>query len=123
MLLSVLGMVFFYQTAFFTFSIPLEDYKPVAPLAAKIKETALSGDYELGYYRFTAPSLRFYSDRDIHEIYDLDEAVQLLESSREVYLLTDAEGLLELQQNVRVGIRIVDQKRKISSRLKPFWPG
>ena len=118
MLLSVLGMVFFYQTAFFTFSIPLEDYKPVAPLAETIRETALSGDYELGYYRFTAPSLRFYSDRDIHEIYDLDEAVKLLESSREVYLLTDAEGLLELQQNVRGGIKIVDQKRKISSRLK-----
>ena len=118
LLLSVLGMVFFYQTAFFTFSIPLEDYKPVAPLAEKIKETAISDNYQLGYYRFTAPSLRFYSDRNIYEIYDLNEAEQLLLSPREVYLITDQTGLQELRERVGNRITIVTEKRKISSRLR-----
>ena len=117
-LLAVLGMVFFYQTAFFSFSTPLETYKPVAAMAETIRENAVSLDYELGYYKFTAPSLRFYSDRDIHEIYELDEAAELLLSPREVYLITDRAGLAELRETAGDRIRVEDEGKKISSRLR-----
>ncbi len=118
LLLAVLGMVFFYQTAFFSFSAPLETYKPVASMAENIRKNAISPDYELGYYRFTAPSLRFYSDRDIHEIYDLKEAAELLLSSREVYLITDQAGLQELQETTGGRIRVTAEGKKISTRLR-----
>ena len=87
-------------------------------LAEKIKDTAVSSDYELGYYRFTAPSLRFYSDRNIHEIYDLEKATQLLLSSREVHLITDLAGLDELLESTGGRIRVTAEGKKISSRLR-----
>ncbi len=118
LLLAVLGMVFFYQTAFFSFSTPLEIYKPVVSLAETIRDNAVSPDYELGYYKFTAPSLRFYSDRDIHEVYELEEASELLLSPLEVYLITDRSGLEELRKAAGDRIRVEDEGRKISSRLR-----
>ncbi len=118
LLLAVLGMVLFYQTAFFSFSTPLETYKPVVSLSKTIRKNAVSSDYELGYYRFTAPSLRFYSDRNIHEIYELKEATELLLSPREVYLITDQAGLKELREVAGDRIRVEDEGRKISSRLR-----
>ena len=118
LLLAILGMVFFYQSAFFSFSGPLENYKPVVVLAEKIQDTAISSDYELGYYRFTAPSLRFYSDRNIHEIYDLEKATHLLLSFREVHLITDQAGLDELRESTGGRIRVTAEGKKISSRLR-----
>jgi 4-amino-4-deoxy-L-arabinose transferase-like glycosyltransferase len=118
LLLAILGMVLFYQTAFFSFSVPLEAYKPVAAMAETIRKNAVTTDYELGYYRFTAPSLRFYSDRDIHEIYKLDRAVELLLSSSEAYLITDQAGLRELQENTGNRLIILSEGKKISSRLR-----
>ena len=117
-LMAVLGMVFFYQTAFFSFSTPLEAYKPVSSMAETIRENAATADYELGYYRFTAPSLRFYSDRNIHEIYELEEAVELLLADREAYLITDSEGWRQLREKTGERVTVVTEGRKISSRLR-----
>jgi len=117
-LLSVLSMVFFYQAVFFTFSGPLEKYKPVAPLAEKIRKTASSPDFQAGYYRFTAPSLRFYLDRDIHELYDLEQAVLLLRKDQDAFLITDDEGLKELESALGDGIDVIAERKKFSSRLR-----
>jgi len=117
-LLSVLSMVFFYQAVFFTFSGPLEKYKPVAPLAEKIRKTASSPDFQAGYYRFTAPSLRLYLDRDIHELYDLEQAVLLLRKDQDAFLITDDEGLKELESALGDGIDVIAERKKFSSRLR-----
>lgn len=117
-LLAALSMVFFYQAVFFTFSGPLEDYKPVAPLAEIIKTRASTPNFQAGYYLFTAPSLRFYMDRDIHEIYDLEKATRLLRNKDEAFLITSAAGKEELRSRLGERLFIVAEKRKFSSRLR-----
>ncbi|MEJ2079541.1 MAG: glycosyltransferase family 39 protein [Acidobacteriota bacterium] len=76
-----------------------EAYKPVHALADVIRrETArTAGPWKAGYYRITAPSLRFYLDENILQLFDLPAAADALREPEPVYLITDQTGLDELR--------------------------
>lgn len=116
-LLSILSLVFFYQASFFVFSTPLEDYKPVASLAKVIQSSARTSEYQTGYYRYTAPSLRFYVDRDIHELFDLDEAIDIWSEAEDIFLITDQNGLDELEESLGDELVVLERRSRFSSRL------
>lgn len=105
----VLGLALFFSSALLVFSAPLESYKPVRHVAGILhSHFAEPGGDEIrvGYYRLTAPSLRFYIDRDILETYDLETAATFLAQPGPAFLLTDAEGLAGLKSALGGQLRI-----------------
>ncbi len=118
---AVAAMAGFYLLAVLFWSGPLEQYKPVAPMAQTMSRLASGPVYQcarMGYYRFTAPSLRFYVDRDILELYDLDSAASCLEADEPVLLITDVQGLEELTLRSAVRPVILQNGRRVSTSLK-----
>jgi 4-amino-4-deoxy-L-arabinose transferase-like glycosyltransferase len=111
----------FYLLAALLWSGPLEQYKPVAAMAQTMQELSARPPYQgarLGYYRFTAPSLRFYVDRDILELYDLDSAASCLEAGEPVLLITDVQGLEDLTLRSQTRPVILQNGRRLSANLK-----
>jgi 4-amino-4-deoxy-L-arabinose transferase-like glycosyltransferase len=109
----------FYALTFLWVSPALEAYKPVAPLAASLRaraKEAADPDFRAGYFRYTAPSLRFYLDRDILESYDPDEAAAFLRSGP-AFLLTDEPGLAELRTRVPE-MEVLDRRPRLRTTLR-----
>jgi hypothetical protein len=106
---TILALGVFYCLAFSTYLGPFERYRPVSHFARTIQaKTALArspDEVRSGYYRFAAPSLRFYLDTEILEIIAFEEAVRVLQTSSEVFLITDPSSFEDL--HVRLGDRIV----------------
>jgi 4-amino-4-deoxy-L-arabinose transferase-like glycosyltransferase len=110
----------FYAAAFFFLAPALEQYRPVFPLVESLRrlsDAADIRDFRVGYYRFTAPSLRFYLDRDILESYDPDEAAAFLRSGDPAFLLTDEPGLAELRTRVPE-MEVLDRRPRLRTTLR-----
>jgi 4-amino-4-deoxy-L-arabinose transferase-like glycosyltransferase len=116
----------FFLAGYLFFLEPLERFKPVRPLAEEMKWIALrkgQSDFIPGYYRFTAPSLRFYLDRSILEMYESEEAVRVLDSDRPVYLLMEENDFLQLQAELPGRLEIVAQRPKLYTTARTFFQG
>lgn len=101
-----------------------EDYKPVHALADVIRrETAgTHGPWEAGYFRVTAPSLRFYLDRNILELFDSRAAAEALREPEPVYLITDQTGLDELRTALGADFpRIVATQPQFKTNARRLW--
>lgn len=112
----VLALALFFSSALGIFSAPMEAYKPVRHLATLLQERfaePAGEEIKVGYYRLTAPSLRFYVDRNIVETYDLNTAVALLAAPGPAYLLTDAEGLEDLRGSLAAKLEIEATRPKL----------
>lgn len=123
---AALLAVSFFLSGYLFFLDPFERYKPVRPLAEEMKRTALrkgESDFIPGYYRFTAPSLRFYLDRDILELYETEEAVRALESGSPVYLLMEEGDFAQLQAELPGRLEIVAQRPKLYTTARTFFQG
>lgn len=103
--------------AFAIYSGPLERFKPVYPLSQIMLQQVHSAEdpseVTLGYFGLTAPSLRFYVDRDIVELYEAEQAVELLSRPRPVYLITDRPGFELLEQQLGEALEIVATQPKL----------
>lgn len=113
---AALGLTLFYAAAFWSYLPSLEDYKPVRPMAERILEETAgrpSDSYQVGYYRLTAPSLAFYLNRRIEELYDPSEAVAFLSSNRPSYLLIKGGDLLIVEARLAKAPRIVEVRPKL----------
>jgi hypothetical protein len=79
----------------------IERYRPVRPLAERIRQEAGPEDL-VGYYRYTAPSLCYYTRRKIFEIFTPEELQALLRSGRRTFCLMREQDAREL--SVRYGL-------------------
>jgi 4-amino-4-deoxy-L-arabinose transferase-like glycosyltransferase len=79
----------------------IERYRPVRPLAERIRQEAGPEDL-VGYYRYTAPSLCYYTRRKIFEIFTPEELQVLLRSGRRTFCLMREQDAREL--SVRYGL-------------------
>ncbi len=101
-----------------------EDYKPVHALADVVRrETArTTGPWEAGYYRVAAPSLRFYLDRNILELFDSQAAADALRRPEPVYLITDQTGLDELRSALGDDLpRILATQPQFQTNARRLW--
>ncbi len=101
-----------------------EDYKPVHALADVIRrETSRrAGPWEAGYYRVTAPSLRFYLDQNILELFDSQEAADALRRPEAVYLITDQTGFDQLHTALGDDLpRIVATQPQFKTSARRLW--
>ncbi|GBC81406.1 Undecaprenyl phosphate-alpha-4-amino-4-deoxy-L-arabinose arabinosyl transferase [bacterium HR10] len=62
----------------------IERYRPIRPLAERIRQEAGPEDL-VGYYRYTAPSLCYYTRRRIFEIFTPDDLHALLRSGKRIF--------------------------------------
>ncbi len=120
-------LVGFFASGFGLYLPRFEQYKPVAPLAELIKRDAetrgIGGEFTAGYFGYTAPSLAFYLNRPILEIYDLEEAAEHLRSNRPVYLLVAEQDYARLTQRVGKPMQIVDKRPKLYTTARIFLEG
>lgn len=124
--LLLVALSWFYLSGFACFLEPLEQYKPVRPLAETLlREVERAGwsRYEAGYFRFTAPSLVFYLQRPIRELYSLDQACQLLDSDLPVYLLVEAGDFPALQRCTKRELQIVEARPKLYTTARTLIRG
>ncbi|HSR66734.1 MAG TPA: glycosyltransferase family 39 protein [Acidobacteriota bacterium] len=113
---AVLAMSAFYSLAFLAYLEPLERYKPVRPLCRSIERAAPGSppiDYRAGYYRLTSPSMAYYLDHPILEVYDPQEALQLFRADRPLYLIMQEGDFHTLQELSGGQLQIVDVQPKL----------
>lgn len=85
----------------------LEYYRPVRPLAERINREAAPDDL-VGYYRFTAPSLCYYSRRKIFEVFTPDEIKEILRSTRRTFCLMYERDIIALGEDPALPLRVVE---------------
>ncbi len=120
-------LVGFYTAGLWVYLPKFEQYKPVAPLAESIERDAcerrIGREYEAGYFRYTAPSLAYYLNRPVLEIYEMEEAVKQLRSPRPVYLLVAEEDYARLSERTGKPLQIVDRRPKLYTTARIFLEG
>ena len=115
---------FFYASAFAIYLSPLEAYRPVRHFAHTIQEKVRGKPmFEAGYYKIASPSLAFYLDRPIHEIFLASQAADLLNQTIPVYLIVRAEDFHELSDVVDSPLKIVEERRKLYTNLRTLVEG
>ncbi|HSR53312.1 MAG TPA: glycosyltransferase family 39 protein [Acidobacteriota bacterium] len=113
---AVLAMSAFYSVAFTAYLEPLERYKPVRPLCRAIQQQAQGQppfDYQAGYYRLTSPSMAYYLDHPVLEIYDPHEALRYFSAQHPVFLIMQEGDFHTLQRMSGNRLEIVDVKPKL----------
>ena len=118
----LLAFGLFYLLGFYTYQKPFERYRPIHGFASTIQGYLQASDslVEPGYFRFAAPSLRFYLDRDILELIVIDEAVEAFESPSTVLLITDLTGLNELKERLEGQIHILETRPRFHTQARHF---
>ena len=124
---TIAALSLFYFASFGLYLRPLEKYKPVYQLAQKIRESTSQDErgrgFQAGYYKFAAPSLAFYLDPPIFELYDLQAAIGLLESEVTVYMIVSAEHYPELAQATAQPLQIVEVRPKLYTTARTLIEG
>ena len=79
--------------------------------------------FEAGYYKIASPSLAFYLDRPIRQIFLPGQAADLLNQKIPVYLIVRAEDFHELSDVVDSPLKIVEERRKLYTTLRTLVEG
>ena len=124
-LMAITGLVLFYTSSFLLYLGPWEEYKPVRHLARTIEQrtSEAEDEVEIGYYKLAAPSLAFYLNRPIVELFEPQSAVRLLESDRVVYLIVSAQDYQELTRASRRPLQIVEARPKLYTTARTLIEG
>jgi len=120
-------LALFYAAAFSLYLEPFERYMPVRAFAEtiqkQVEQRAISGDFIPGYYRLAAPSLRFYLNRNILELIDLEKTVAVLESTTPAFLITDSQGYQELKARMGDRVGVVEERPILDATGRNFIGG
>ena len=119
---SVVSLSLFFFLAFHLFSGPLERYRPVRRLARQIEilEEGRAQPFRAGYLRLASPSLAFYLNQPILELFELDEAAACLSSTTRTYLLVDESDLEALKFKAGSNIYVVATSPRLSTNFHSF---
>jgi 4-amino-4-deoxy-L-arabinose transferase-like glycosyltransferase len=112
---AVACLALFYAAAFGLYLRPLEQYKPVEPFARTIGAMlAAPGDaVQAGYFNLASPSLAFYLNQPILELYDLEEAAAVLNRRERIFLIVAAQDYEKLCGAAGFRLEIVEQRPKL----------
>ncbi len=116
-------MALFYLGAFSLYLSPLERYRPVRPLSREIQVRTEGMDrreYKAGYYRLTAPSMAYYLGPPVLELYDPEEAIEVLDSDTLVYLVMQAGDYVTLNSRTLTELQIVEVRPKLYTTARNF---
>ncbi len=121
--MAAASLSLFFAFGFAVYLGPLEEFRPVRPLARAIAalESKKGETMAAGYFRFTAPSLAFYLNRPIAEIYDLDKASQFLKINPFAGLIVESKDLAELRAASEVPLRVVASRPLLSTNSRTLW--
>jgi hypothetical protein len=121
------GLALFYCAGFVLYLLPWEAYKPVRHMARAIQLEAADAspgfEYEAGYYNFTAPSLAFYLNRPVFELYTQEEALQRLRSPRPVYMIVAGPDYPKLARALGRFPQIVELRPKVYTTARVLLEG
>ena len=119
---SVVSLSLFFFLAFHLLSGPLEKYRPVRKVARQIEilEEDREEPFRAGYLRMASPSLAFYLNQPILELFELDEAVACLSSTTRTYLLVDESDLEELKVQAGSHTYVVATFPRLSTNFRSF---
>lgn len=123
----LIALVLFYSAGFALYLKPLEQYRPVRYFAETLRaERRDAGDgqaWRAGYYRLATPSLAFYLNRPILELFELDKAETHLRSPDPVYLIMRSQDYPELAKAANQALRIVSVRPKLYTTVRGFIEG
>ncbi|GBC78257.1 Undecaprenyl phosphate-alpha-4-amino-4-deoxy-L-arabinose arabinosyl transferase [bacterium HR08] len=85
----------------------IERYRPVRPLAERIRREAGAEDL-VGYYRYTAPSLCYYTRRKIFEAFTPEQLRDLWSSDTRVFCVMRERDARELAERHGFALRVVE---------------
>jgi 4-amino-4-deoxy-L-arabinose transferase-like glycosyltransferase len=123
---AALGLALWFGLAFASYLPPFERYKPVPAFAEVIRERAAAAPdraLEAGYFNFTAPSLAFYLQDPIFELYDEKSAISRLRSSSLVLMIVRAEDYDRLCAKLGQPPEIVASRPKFYTTARLFVEG
>lgn len=122
---AALLLSLFYSASFAIYLPPLEQYKPVRAMAETIQTRIRSEPVptEVGYYRLTAPSLRFYLDQDILQLYQRPTAVEKLTDPSPTLLIMEREDFEDLQTELDNRLEIVEIRPKLYTTARTLLQG
>jgi len=125
--LMIAALSLFYFASFALYLRPLEQYRPVYHFAQTILESTSqdqrSRGFQAGYYKFSAPSLAFYLDQPIFEVFDPQAAVDLLESEVAIYMIVRAEDYPELAEATSLPLEIVEARPNLYTTPRTLIEG
>ena len=125
--LMIAALSLFYFASFALYLKPLEKYRPVYPFAQRIQESTSQDErtsaFQAGYYRFSAPSLVFYLNQPIFEVFDPQAAVELLESEAAIYMIVRAEDYPELEEATTRPLEIVEVRPNLYTTSRTLIEG
>lgn len=107
-----------YALLFLLFLPRLESYRPVASMAETLAPRVHHQAAQAGYLNLAAPSLRFYLNEPILELFEISEAAALLDSGRPLYLIVTAGDWPELQEATRIRLRLVERRPRLVVTLR-----
>jgi 4-amino-4-deoxy-L-arabinose transferase-like glycosyltransferase len=108
-------LALFYAAAFSLYLRPMEQYKPVAHFARTIRsvEERAGEKAQAGYFNLTSPSLAYYLNRPVMELYDLEEAAAALRRKERTMLIVEARDFDALCDAAGFRPEIVEQRPKL----------
>ncbi len=95
----------------------LEDYRPVHHLAARA-QLELEPGGRAGYLGLAAPSLRFYLDQPVLELFDVAAAAAELDSPIQTLLVVQESDWPDLQRATRTRLRVVARSPRLVITLR-----
>ncbi len=95
------------HTSFAALLPEIERYRPVKPLAERIRREAGPEDL-VGYYRYTAPSLCYYTGRKILEVFSAEELRALHGSGRRLFFLMSERDARALKAQYGLAFRSLE---------------
>jgi len=120
-----LALVAFLACGALVYLPALEAFRPVHPFAETITRIARADnlrDWTAGYFLFTAPSLRFYLDQDISELYDAGDAIAFMQATEPAFLVTNQEGYEILSGTLPPReFHIVETRPILRTTGRAFW--
>ncbi len=125
--LTIAALSLFYFASFALYLRPLEKYRPVYHFAQTIRESTSQDEstrvFQAGYYKFAAPSLAFYLDQPIFELFDPQAAADLLESEVLIYMIVRAEDYPELEDATARPLEIVEVRPNLYTTPRTLIEG
>ncbi len=88
---------------------PFEQFKPVAPMSAWLREHA-GPSIVVAHYKTQLPSMTYYLGRPITQVFDLESMTRLVDQQTSLYVLLRPNEFSELQTATSARLCVIDRR-------------